>query len=74
MLSLRWRQFIPNPPFRFRRVIHNAAALAAGGPLRSIMDNVGHGIREARAAKDNTVHSRKRGLAFAAPQSRFPPG
>ncbi|MGA2230883.1 MAG: hypothetical protein ABSH22_08285 [Tepidisphaeraceae bacterium] len=29
----------------FRRVIHNAAALASGGPLRSIMDNVGNGIR-----------------------------
>jgi hypothetical protein len=28
-----------------RRVIHNAAAPATTGPLRSIMDNVGDGIR-----------------------------
>src|SRR6202035_1699827 len=28
-----------------RRVIHNAAALASGGPLRKIMDSVGSGIR-----------------------------
>jgi hypothetical protein len=34
-----------NPHGRFRRVIHNAAAPATGGPLRSIMDNVGNGIR-----------------------------
>jgi|SRR5665213_2720967 len=48
-----WRRIHRTSPRQFihiggrpgRRVIHNAAALASGGPLRSIMDNVGNGIR-----------------------------
>jgi hypothetical protein len=44
MLTI-WRQFIHNQLRIDRRVIHNAAAPAAVGPLRSIMDNVGNGIR-----------------------------
>jgi hypothetical protein len=38
------RQFTHNRLGSGRRVIHNAAAPATGGPLRGIMDNVGNGI------------------------------
>jgi hypothetical protein len=44
MLTI-WRQFIHIQLRIARRVIHYAAAPAAVGPLRSIMDNVGNGIR-----------------------------
>jgi len=39
------RQLIHIGGCYFRRVIHNAAAPASEGPLRSIMDNIGDGIR-----------------------------
>ena len=50
MLTI-WRQFIHIQLRIARRVIHYAAAPAAVGPLRSIMDNVGNGIRRGPACE-----------------------